>query len=313
LILESKGRAIHYIFLRKFKKDVVSITNAEEKNSYFYNMSFIKTTEQDSNYNHLEKMNVNEILSSINNEDKTVAFAVEQAIPQIEPLVEQIVLQLKGGGRLFYIGAGTSGRLGILDASECPPTFGVSHDLVIGLIAGGDSAIRKAVEFAEDSTSQGWEDLQKHNISQNDVVIGIAASGTTPYVISGLEHCNTNHIVTGCITCNKNSPLSKVANYPIEVIVGPEFVTGSSRMKAGTAQKLVLNMISTSVMIKLGKVKGNKMVDMQLSNNKLVDRGTKMIMNELNISLEEAQNLLGKYKNVRIAIHNYQYGNEKNK
>lgn len=275
-------------------------------------MSFIKTTEQDSNYNHLEKMNVNEILTSINNEDKTVAFAVEQVIPQIEQLVEQIVIKLKGGGRLFYIGAGTSGRLGILDASECPPTFGVSHDVVIGLIAGGDSAIRKAVEFAEDSTSQGWEDLQQYNISKNDVVIGIAASGTTPYVISALEHCNSNHIITGCITCNEKSPLSEVAQHPIEVIVGPEFVTGSSRMKAGTAQKLVLNMISTAVMIKLDKVKGNKMVDMQLSNNKLVDRGTKMIMNELNISYKEAQNLLEKYSSVRIAIEAYTHGNEKN-
>ena len=272
-------------------------------------MKFIKTTEQDSNYNHLEKMNVTQLLTNINNEDKTVPYAVEKAIPQIELLVKQIVKKLKQGGRLFYIGAGTSGRLGIVDASECPPTFGVSQDLVIGLIAGGDTAIRKAVEFAEDSKTQGWEDLSKHNISINDVVIGIAASGTTPYVISALEHCNANKIITGCITCNKNSPLSQTAKFPIEVIVGPEFVTGSSRMKAGTAQKLVLNMITTTTMIQLGKVKGNKMVDMQLSNNKLVDRGEKMLMTELKIDQKTAQQLLKKYKNVREAILNYTHEN----
>ncbi|MGB6268599.1 MAG: N-acetylmuramic acid 6-phosphate etherase, partial [Olleya sp.] len=198
-------------------------------------MDFIKTTESDSNYNHLEKMSVSELLQNINKEDKTVPNAVEKTIPQIEPLVQQIVQKLKEGGRLFYIGAGTSGRLGIVDASECPPTFGVSHDIVIGLIAGGDTAIRKAVEFAEDSITQGWQDLKKHDISNKDVVIGIAASGTTPYVIAALEKCNQNNIITGCITCNKNSPLSLVSKYPIEVIVGPEFVTGSSRMKAGTA------------------------------------------------------------------------------
>lgn len=271
-------------------------------------MSFTKTTEQDSNYNHLEKMSVSDLLKSINEEDKSVPLAVEKALPQIETLVQQIVSKLKQDGRLFYIGAGTSGRLGILDASECPPTFGVSHDLVIGLIAGGDSAIRKAVEFAEDSTTQGWKDLKEYHINPNDVVVGIAASGTTPYVISALEACNTNNIITGCITCNKNSPLSKVSKYPIEVVVGPEFVTGSSRMKAGTAQKLVLNMITTSTMIQLGHVKGNKMVDMQLSNNKLVDRGTKMIMNELNIPQKEAEALLNKYKNVRLAIKNYNNG-----
>ena len=268
-------------------------------------MKFIKTTEEDSNYNHLEKMTVIELLTNINNEDKSVPLAVEKAIPQIEKLTQQIVLKLKNGGRLFYIGAGTSGRLGILDASECPPTFGVSHDLVIGLIAGGDSAIRKAVEFAEDSTTQGWKDLECYNISSKDVVIGIAASGTTPYVISALEKCNSNDIITGCITCNHNSPLSNTAQYPIEIIVGPEFLTGSSRMKAGTAQKLVLNMISTAVMIKLDRVKGNKMVDMQLSNEKLVNRGTQMIMNELNINFTEAEHLLKKYKSVRIAIKNY--------
>lgn len=272
-------------------------------------MDFTKTTEQDSNYNHLEKMSVSELLTNINNEDKTIPFAVEKALPQIQALIEQIVIKLKSGGRLFYIGAGTSGRLGILDASECPPTFGVPHELVVGLIAGGDSAIRKAVEFAEDSKIQGWQDLQEHYISSNDVVIGIAASGTTTYVISALEECNKNHIITGCITCNHNSPLSQTAKYPIEVIVGPEFVTGSSRMKAGTAQKLVLNMITTATMIQLGKVKGNKMVDMQLSNNKLVDRGVKMVMNELNITAEEASKLLDKYQSVRASIKAYKNGN----
>ena len=270
-------------------------------------MDFIKTTEKDSNYNHLERMGIKELLKNINSEDKTVPFSVEKAIPQIEKIVAQIVPKLKSGGRLFYIGAGTSGRLGIVDASECPPTFGVSHDLVIGLIAGGDSAIRKAVEFAEDSVSQGWEDLKLNNISPKDVVIGIAASGTTPYVIGALDKCNKQNIITGCITCNENSPLARTAIYPVTVIVGPEFVTGSSRMKAGTAQKLVLNMITTTTMIQLGKIKGNKMVDMQLSNNKLVDRGTKMLMNELKIDESLASKLLQKYGNVRNAINNYQY------
>lgn len=273
-------------------------------------MSFTKTTEQASKYNHLEKMTVTELLSNINNEDKTVPLAVEKEIKNIEILVEQIVLRIKKGGRLFYVGAGTSGRLGVVDASECPPTFGVSHDLVIGIIAGGETAIRKAVEFAEDSTTQCWEDLNAYSINDTDTVIGIAASGTTPYVISGLERCNENNILTGCITCNTGSPLSKTAKHPIEVIVGPEFVTGSSRMKAGTAQKLVLNMISTSVMIQLGKIKGNKMVDMQLSNNKLVDRGTKMLMEELNISEEKANKLILKYNNVREAITNFKNGNQ---
>ncbi len=271
-------------------------------------MSFIKTTESDSKHNHLEKMSVPELLQNINNEDKTVAYSVEKSLPQIEKLTEKIVEKLNAGGRLFYIGAGTSGRLGIVDASECPPTFGVPHDLVIGLIAGGDTAIRKAVEFAEDSENQGWEDLQKENISEKDIVIGIAASGTTPYVIGALKKCNENNISTGCITCNEGSPLALTAQFPIVVIVGPEFVTGSSRMKAGTAQKLVLNMISTTAMIQLGRVKGNKMVDMQLSNNKLVDRGVRMIMTELNISEKEAQALLEKHKNVRAAINNFQNG-----
>ena len=268
-------------------------------------MSFIKITEQDSNYNHLEKMSILELLTNINNEDKTVAFAVEKAIPQIELLTKKIIDRLNNGGRLFYIGAGTSGRLGILDASECPPTFGVSHELVNGLIAGGDIAIRKAVEFAEDSSEQGWKDLQEHQISSEDIVIGIAASGTTPYVISALEMCNKNKIITGCITCNKNSPLGETAIFPIEVVVGPEFVTGSSRMKAGTAQKMILNIISTATMIQLGKVKGNKMVDMQLSNHKLVDRGINMLCEELCIDKTTAGLLLEKYGSVRNAIKNY--------
>ncbi|HIA37554.1 MAG TPA: N-acetylmuramic acid 6-phosphate etherase [Flavobacteriales bacterium] len=261
-----------------------------------------KITESESNYNHLEKMEVMDLLSNINKEDKTVANSIEKAVPKIEVLVKVIVEKMNNGGRLFYLGAGTSGRLGIVDASECPPTFGVDHDLVIGLIAGGDKAIRKAVEFAEDDPDGGWKDLQEHSISDKDVVIGIAASGTTPYVVGGLQQCNLNNIKTGGITCNPGSPLALEAEYPIEVAVGPEFVTGSTRMKAGTAQKLILNMISTSVMIKLGKVRGNKMVDMQLSNNKLVDRGTKMIMEALNITKEKAAMLLLKYGSVRKAV-----------
>ena len=272
-------------------------------------MSFQKTTEEDSKYNHLEKMTLQQLLVAINAEDKTVPFAVEKALPQIERLSEKIVLKMRQGGRLFYMGAGTSGRLGIVDASECPPTFGVPHDWVIGLIAGGDAAIRKAVEFAEDSTTQGWEDLQTYQISEKDVVVGIAASGTTPYVIGALEKCNANGIITGGITCNENSPLALTAQYPVVVVVGPEFVTGSTRMKAGTAQKLVLNMISTTVMIQLGKVKGNKMVDMQLSNHKLVDRGTRMIMDALDILEDEATYLLKKHGSVRKAIDAY---NERN-
>lgn len=266
---------------------------------------FTKTTESDSKYASLEKMTVNELLLNINAEDKTVPHAVEKVIPKIEKLVTQIVERLKSGGRLFYMGAGTSGRLGIVDASECPPTFGVEHGVVVGLIAGGDSAIRKAVEFAEDDTEQGWKDLQAYQITSKDVVIGIAASGTTPYVIEALKKCNENNIVTGAITCNQQSPLALTAKFPIEIVVGPEFVTGSTRMKSGTAQKLVLNMISTSVMIQLGRVKGNKMVDMQLSNNKLIDRGARMIANELNIDFEQASNLLEKYGSVRKAVEQY--------
>lgn len=268
-------------------------------------MSFIKTTEQSSKYEHLEKMSVKELLTNINTEDKTVPFAVENALPQIEALVEQIIAKMKNDGRLFYIGAGTSGRLGVVDASECPPTFGVDFDTVIGIIAGGDTAIRKAVEFAEDDKDQAWEDLQKWNVNKNDVVIGIAASGTTPYVIGGLQKCNENKILTGSISCNAESPLSKTANYPIDVIVGPEFVTGSSRMKAGTAQKLVLNMISTATMITLGKVKGNKMVDMQLSNDKLIDRGIRMIMDEIPVTYEVGAKLLNEYGSVRKAVDFY--------
>jgi N-acetylmuramic acid 6-phosphate etherase len=268
-------------------------------------MTFTKTTEQSSKYEHLEKMSVQELILNMNQEDKTVPLAVEKALPQIETLITQIVAKMKLGGRLFYIGAGTSGRLGILDASECPPTFGVSFDLVNGIIAGGDKAIRRAVENAEDDANQAWIDLKEQNINENDVVVGIAASGTTPYVIGGLKACNENNITTGSISCNAGSPLSQTAKFPIDVVVGPEFVTGSSRMKAGTAQKLVLNMISTTAMIQLGKVKGNKMVDMQLSNTKLVDRGVKMILGEIPVSYEVAAKLLEKYGSVRKAVDNY--------
>jgi N-acetylmuramic acid 6-phosphate etherase len=250
-------------------------------------------------------MSISELLANINQEDKSVPFAVEKALPQIETLVAEIVAKMKLGGRLFYIGAGTSGRLGVVDASECPPTFGVPFDLVNGIIAGGDKAIRRAVENAEDNATQAWVDLKEHNINENDVVVGIAASGTTPYVIGGLKACNESNISTGSISCNAGSPLSQTAKFPIEVIVGPEFVTGSSRMKAGTAQKLVLNMVSTATMIQLGKVKGNKMVDMQLSNSKLVDRGVKMIMGEIPVSYEKASELLEKYGSVRKAVDNY--------
>ena len=264
-----------------------------------------KTTESDSNYDALEKMSTVDLLKNINREDKTVAHSVEKQIPHIEKLVNVIVSKMKLGGRLFYLGAGTSGRLGIVDASECPPTFGVDHGLVIGLMAGGDKAMRKAVEFAEDNTNLGWEDLQSHNINDKDVVVGIAASGTTPYVIGALKRCQDEKISTACIVCNSNSPVAAVADFPIEVVVGPEFVTGSTRMKSGTAQKLVLNMISTSVMIQLGKVKGNKMVDMQLSNNKLVDRGANMIMKEIGVDYDAANKLLEKYGSVRNAVDNY--------
>ncbi len=259
-------------------------------------------TETASHYDNLEKMKVRELLVNINKEDKSVPLAVEKVIPAIERLVIAIVACMKQEGRLFYMGAGTSGRLGIVDASECPPTFGVPQGLVIGLIAGGDGAIRKAVEFAEDDTKQGWKDLKKHKITKKDVVIGIAASGTTPYVVSALKECRKNRILTGSICCTKNSPLSANSDHPIEILTGPEFVTGSTRMKAGTAQKLALNMISTSVLIQLGRVKGNRMVDMQLSNNKLIKRGTRMIVNELGVSEAEAEKLLLKEGSVRKAI-----------
>ncbi len=273
------------------------------------NAEFIKTTEQDSNYRHLEKMSTHELLVNMNNEDKTVPIAVEKALPQIEKLVEIIVGKMQNGGRLFYIGAGTSGRLGILDASEIPPTFGASPDLVKGLIAGGKVALTNAVENAEDNKEQGWFDLQSYHVGEEDVVIGIAASGTTPYVIGAIEKCNENNIITGCLVSNKNAPLAKVAQYPIEVVVGPEFVTGSSRLKSGTAQKLVLNMITTTTMIRLGRVKDNKMVNMQLSNEKLVDRGTKMLMKELNIDdYDKAQTLLKEFGSVMKAIKSSKAG-----
>lgn len=259
-------------------------------------------TEKASLYRHLEKMPVVEVLESINREDKKVAAAVADVIPQIDKLVETVIAKMKEGGRLFYIGAGTSGRLGILDASECPPTFGVPDGWVIGIIAGGDHAIRNAVEFAEDSLTQAWEDLEKHGISTQDVVVGVAASGTTPYVVNGLRDCQEKGIKTACITCNSNSPMAVYADFPIEVVVGPEFVTGSTRMKAGTAQKMVLNMISTATMIGLGRVLDNRMVDMQLSNNKLVDRGTKILKNAYDVPYESAKKALLKYGSVRKAI-----------
>ena len=264
-----------------------------------------KTTESDSNYDSLEKMSTAYLLKNINKEDKTVALSVEQQIPQIEQLINAIVPKMKIGGRLFYLGAGSSGRLGVIDASECPPTFGVEHGLVIGIMAGGDKAMRKAVEFAEDNPDLGWKDLRSHKINKNDVIIGIAASGTTPYVIGALKKCQQENITTACIVCNVSSPVSEVSDYPIEVVVGPEFVTGSTRMKSGTVQKLVLNMISTAVMIKLGKVKGNKMVDMHLSNKKLVDRGTKMLMQEIGVKYETANALLIQFGSVRNAVNNY--------
>lgn len=265
---------------------------------------FKRTTESESKYNDLEKMSTSDLLRNINNEDQLVAVAVEKCIDHIIPLVDVIAEKMKNSGRLFYIGAGTSGRLGIVDASECPPTFGVPAGWVIGIIAGGDSAIRKAVEFAEDSEEQGWKDLEEQMIGTEDVVIGIAASGTTPYVIAALKKCRENGIKTACITCNPGSPITAVSDFPIVAEVGPEVVTGSTRMKSGTAQKLILNMISTSVMIKLGRVKGNKMVDMQLSNNKLVDRGTKMIMEQLKMDYENAHALLIEHGSVRKAIEN---------
>lgn len=261
-----------------------------------------KITESESNYNHLESMSTHELLSNINREDQKVALAVEKEIPAIEAFVDAAFERMKNGGRLFYIGAGTSGRLGIVDASECPPTFGVPQGLVIGLIAGGDAAIRKAVEFAEDDVEQGWRDLSEYMIESNDVLVGIAASGSTPYVIGAINKAKEINILTASISCNPQSKLSQLVDFPITPEVGPEFVTGSTRMKSGTAQKLVLNMISTSLMIKLGRVQGNRMVDMQLSNHKLVDRGTLMVQEILQISYDEAKRLLLKHGSVREAV-----------
>ncbi|NDV44511.1 N-acetylmuramic acid 6-phosphate etherase [Flagellimonas sediminis] len=262
----------------------------------------IKITEKPSLYDRLEEMDALEIVSNINNEDKKVAHAVEQVLPKVAQVVEETAKRFGKGGRLFYIGAGTSGRLGILDASEIPPTFGIPHDRVIGLIAGGDSAIRKAVEFAEDDTAQAWKDLQKYNINNNDVLIGIAASGTTPYVLGGISDAKAHGILTVGITNNPGSPLALDSDIAIEINVGPEFLTGSTRMKSGTSQKLVLNMISTGLMVRIGRVKGNKMVNMQLSNTKLVDRGTRYIMEELGLGYEEAEKALKKYGSVKLAV-----------
>jgi N-acetylmuramic acid 6-phosphate etherase len=261
-----------------------------------------RTTEADSLYDGLESMSTADLVYSINQLDQTVAVSVEKQLDSITRLIDAVYGKMKNGGRLFYIGSGTSGRLGVVDASECPPTFGVDHGRVIGLIAGGEGAIRKAVEHAEDDTKQAWFDLQGHNISGKDFVVGISASGTTPYVLGGLNDCKSNGVATGSIACNTNSQIGRVADYPIDCPVGPEFVTGSTRMKSGTAQKLILNMITTSVMIKLGHVKGNKMVDMQLTNDKLVDRGTRMIMEKTDLNYDDANVLLLKHGSVRKAL-----------
>ncbi len=272
-------------------------------------MELISTTEQDSLYPHLSGLSVSEILLAINSEDQKVALAVEKVIPEIEKFVNALVDRMKTGGRLFYIGAGTSGRLGIVDASECPPTYGVPQGMVIGIIAGGDSAIRKAVEFAEDNTEQAYKDLLAYNINEKDAVLGLSASGTTPYVLGGLKTCRENKILTACVCCNSNTIIGKNADHAIEVVVGPEIVTGSTRMKAGTAQKLVLNMITTTTMIKLGHVEGSKMVDMQLSNDKLIDRGTRMVMEKTMQNYEEAKALLLKAGNVRKALDAFNAAN----
>jgi len=261
-----------------------------------------RITESESNHHDLDKMSTRNLLIGINEEDHTVPLAVEKEIPQIEKLVDACVERMRDGGRLFYMGAGTSGRLGIVDASECPPTFGVPHGMVIGIIAGGDQAIRKAVEFAEDDKEQGWKDLEAFNMTEKDIVVGIAASGTTPYVLGALATTKKHGILTGGISCNPHSPLSQLADIAITPVVGPEFVTGSTRMKSGTAQKLVLNMLSTAIMIRLGRVKGNRMVDMQLSNEKLVDRGTKMVMEATGLEEDKANELLLKYGSVRAAV-----------
>lgn len=273
-------------------------------------MAFIKITEQPSLYNDLEKKSVHDILTDINNEDKKVALAVEKAIPQIEKLVSQIVPRMERGGRIFYMGAGTSGRLGVLDASEIPPTFGMPPTLVIGLIAGGDTALRNPVEKAEDNMERGWEELQERDINENDTVIGIAASGTTPYVIGALREARKHGILTASVSSNPDSPMAQEADIAIEMIVGPEYVTGSSRMKSGTGQKMICNMITTATMIKLGRVKGNRMVNMQLSNAKLVDRGTRMIIDELGLSYDQSKDLLLKYGSVKKAVDAYRAGQQ---
>lgn len=271
-------------------------------------MAFVKISEQPSLYDNLEKKSVGEILHDINEEDKKVAFAVEKALPQIEDLVTRIVSRMKRGGRIFYMGAGTSGRLGVLDASEIPPTFGMDPSWVIGIIAGGDTALRNAVENDEDDEHQGWKDLQKFNVNPLDTVIGIAASGTTPYVIGALRDCREHGILTAAITSNPDAPVSAAADIPIEMIVGPEYVTGSSRMKSGTGQKMICNMITTSVMIQMGRVKGNKMVNMQLTNAKLVDRGTRMVVDELGLPYDEAKRLLLMHGSVKAAVDAFREG-----
>ena len=270
----------------------------------------MKVTESPSKYESIEQMSLGEILSCINDEDASVAQSVQKQLSAIEQFVSAAETKIKQGGRLFYIGAGTSGSLGVLDASECPPTFGVEDDIVIGIIAGGDGALRVAKEGAEDDLNLAWKDLSEYKINSNDIALGIASSGTTPYVLGGLQACKEAGIVTGTLVCNPNSPIASIVDYPIEVIVGPEFITASTRMKAGTAQKMVLNMISTSLMIKLGRVKGNKMVDMKLSNQKLKARALRMVMEECGVSQERAEELLFTYGNVRAAISNCKVMNE---
>lgn len=294
LIIAYLNSVLKFIFFRSFKSLFRTLNLMAE---------FIKITEQPSKYRHLEKMTVSEILDNINKEDKTVPDAVEKVIPQIEKLVVEITNHMLAGGRMFYIGAGTSGRLAVVDASECPPTYGIPNGLVIALIAGGEKAITQAIEFAEDNRQEGWNDLQKHFASTKDIVIGLAASGTTPYVAGALEECRKRGIKTGCIVCNANSPVASFSDFPVEVVVGPEFVTGSTRMKSGTAQKLVLNMISTAVMIRLGRVEDNKMVNMQLTNAKLVERGVTMVMEQLNLrDYNVAKSLLLKHGSVKKAV-----------
>ena len=267
-----------------------------------------KITESNSNHEDLDKKSTEELLQGINSEDKKVALAVEKEINHIKAFINAAYAKMKEGGRLFYIGAGTSGRLGVVDASECPPTFGTEPNKVIGLIAGGDMALRNSIEDAEDDFNKGWDELKKHNINSRDFIIGIAASGTTPYDVGALKNCIENNIPTACICSNPNSPLTKYSDYPIEVVVGPEYITGSSRMKSGTAQKLILNIISTTTMIKLGHIKDNKMIDIQITNEKLTDRGVRIISNSLSIEYSKASDLLNKYKSVRKAIESYRYG-----